>query len=551
MEPLKIGRYALIKLIGRGGMADVWTGKVYGASGFEKIFAIKLLTPGTIDQEEYQTALTNEARLQVNLKHPNIVDVYDFNFDAENPYLVMEYVEGIELRRLLKVIRERKQKLPLALAAYVVSEISKALSHAHDRRHPQTGEPLHIVHRDISPSNILISVHGDVKLSDFGIAKSALQSNSTQVGQIKGKFRYMSPEQAEGKGIDHRSDIYSLGLVFYECLFGGPAYDDASDAKVLHMARTGIVSIPEDAPSELQIIFKELLAPNPEDRYPEMSSFRRDLSHYLQQTGSVIHREEVVEFLKELDLEELRQAVSARQQAEEWKPVPSAQVLDQTGRITLLIDEAIPKSRKKIFLISSVSVTAILAISFMAMHYFKIRETSSLLQAAPIIAKVTSLPVGTLRIDTNPTEAVVRIKYGNTVLSQPSPISLNEVPLGQTVEMNVSKKGFKSMTKNMTLTADKREESVKIVLEEVKDMQVKFLAEPYAEVSVPGIFNSVETPLSKTFLAGNYNVIFTHDPTGKKAFAKLNGSQGGNFTCTANMAVSDTASAATAICKPR
>src|SRR3989338_1788733 len=215
----QFGRCALVKMIGRGGMADVWIGKVHWAGGFEKIVAVKILSPDQVDKEEYQRALKDEACVQAHLKHPNIVDVYDHNFEAENPYLVMEYVEGGELREVLRMLRREKRILPLPLAAFVVSEIAKALSFAHDRRNPKSGEPFHIVHRDVSPSNILLSIHGDVKLSDFGIAKSSLQSSVTQVGQIKGKFRYMSPEQAEGNPLDRRSDVFSLGLVFYECLF--------------------------------------------------------------------------------------------------------------------------------------------------------------------------------------------------------------------------------------------------------------------------------------------------------------------------------------------
>src|SRR5262245_37496853 len=139
MEAQRVGRYALVKLIGRGGMADVWVGKAFGASGFEKIVAIKLLAPYNVDKEDYQRALTDEARILVHLKHPNIVDVYDLNFEAENPYLVMEFVEGTELRDVLRALRARNQKLPLKHANYVIAEVAKALAHAHERKDPQTG----------------------------------------------------------------------------------------------------------------------------------------------------------------------------------------------------------------------------------------------------------------------------------------------------------------------------------------------------------------------------------------------------------------------------
>src|SRR5579885_1202373 len=284
----RVGRYALVKLIGRGGMADVWIGKVQGAVGFEKIVAIKLLAPEQVDKEEYQRALTDEARIQVHLKHPNIVDVYDLNFEAENPYLVMEYVEGIELREVLRYLKSERKTLPLSLAAFIAIEIAKALAFAHEKKNPETGEPLHIVHRDVSPSNILISIHGDVKLSDFGIAKSALQSAVTQVGQIKGKFRYMSPEQAEGQPLDARSDIFSLGLVFYEELFGAPAYDDPSDIGILQKARKGQVTVPADTAPDLKRIFDKLLARKSKDRYADLKTFIHELSDFLKKSGEGI-----------------------------------------------------------------------------------------------------------------------------------------------------------------------------------------------------------------------------------------------------------------------
>lgn len=326
-----MGRYALVKLIGRGGMADVWVGKAFGANGFEKVVAIKLLAPGNIDNEEYQRALTDEARILVHLKHPNVIDVYDLNFEAENPYLVMEYVEGVDLGDLLKALLPRNLRMPLPIVFYIISEVAKALSYTHDRRDSRTGKPLLIVHRDVSPSNILLSIEGDVKLSDFGIAKSALHSEATQTGQIKGKFRYMSPEQTEGQPLDRRSDIFSLGLVFYECLFGSPAYGDPSDVKILRMARAAWLKIPLDCDERLKTILGKLLARKRSDRCSDLRAFQNEMNEMVTTKGGIAGRDDVGVFLRRLNIPQLQRSTMIRKEVGMWKPIPVTRILTEEG----------------------------------------------------------------------------------------------------------------------------------------------------------------------------------------------------------------------------
>lgn len=530
-------------------MADVWVGKAYGASGFEKVVAIKLLTSDKVDQEEYQRSLSDEARLQATLKHPNIVDIYDFNFEAENPYLVMEYVEGIELRRLLKILRERRLDLPVRVAAAIVSEVAKALAYAHERGDPATGAPLHIVHRDISPSNILLSAEGDVKLSDFGIAKSNLQSGVTQAGAIKGKFRYMSPEQAEGRPIDSRSDIFSLGLVLYEGLFGRPAYEAETDMKTLTMARFGAVFLPPHIDSDLKRIFAKLLSPFPEDRYGDLALFRKDLMDYMQLQGGLADRDEIADFLKKLDLAELKEAVFARQEAEQWRPEEGSRILERTGELRTL-EVSVPSHRRRIYFGAGIGIVLMMGVG---LYYLrddrKVNAISgqSLSQSPP-----SSSEKGHIEIETDPPDATVTVKYGRVNISRPSPVSLPDLPFQTPIEMTVSKKGYQSQTRKVSLSPEAASQKLKFSLSEAKNIQVKFNADPYAEVSVPGYFEKLETPTGIRVLpAGNYDITFVHESSGRRVMAQLKGEQGGSFLCTAVMEVHDAAAQPKASCRVR
>lgn len=552
MESQRVGRYALVKLIGRGGMADVWIGKAFGASGFEKIVAVKLLAPYNVDKEDFQRALTDEARVLVHLKHPNIVDVYDLNFEAENPYLVMEYVEGTELRDILRALRAKQKALPPALANYIIGEVSKALSHAHERKDPQTGKPLQIVHRDVSPSNILISSQGDVKLSDFGIAKSALQSGQTQVGLIKGKFRYMSPEQAEGKSLDGRSDMFALGLVYYECLFGAPAYDGSSDVGILQMARTGDVKLPQTCPPEIRKILSKLMAPRAQDRFADLTTFRRFFADECARRGEMGDRESLAEFLKTLALPQMQKAGEIRREAEDWDPQPTSRILTEHGTIQTLADEIVPRKKRWPWFAGGGAMAAAV-IALLSLNRSPNVVAPPQPETKPVaVSAAAPKTEGSLEVATTPPDASVQIKYADQTFNQTAPVSLKGIPLGIPVQVTAAKKGFKAASRRIVLTAEKGDEKLSLILPEIKDLQVRFVADPYAEVSVPGYFSNLETPIAgKTLPPGEYDVVFSHGPSGHRAVAKLRGREGGAFLCSANMAVGEGGGDPSASCRSR
>ncbi|HEX9081527.1 MAG TPA: protein kinase, partial [Holophagaceae bacterium] len=213
------GNYYLLEKIAVGGMAELFKAQQRGVQGFQKIVAIKRILPHFSDNEDFVTMFIDEAKLAAQLTHPNIVQIFDLGKAGSSYYIAMEYVNGRDLRTLLKKVREYGMPIPEQVAAFVVMKVAAALDYAHRKRGFDDRE-LKLVHRDISPQNVILSTEGAVKLVDFGIAKAASKASHTVAGALKGKLLYMSPEQATGQALDNRSDLYSLGLVLFELLTG-------------------------------------------------------------------------------------------------------------------------------------------------------------------------------------------------------------------------------------------------------------------------------------------------------------------------------------------
>ena len=278
--PGQFGRYQLLEKIGSGGMAEVFKARMRGEEGFEKIVAIKRIVPHMAANDAFITMFIDEAKLAAQLNHNNITHIFDLGKVDAWHYIAMEFVEGKDLRTLLKLGKERAYPLPPELALFVAAKIANALDYAH-RRPAADGTELNLVHRDVSPQNILISYEGDIKLCDFGIAKAASKVSTTISGALKGKLQYMSPEQAWGKRVDRRSDVFSLGAVLHEMLTGAPLFEGDTDMSILERVREGEVEAPSARGVEVskrvdQIVLKAL-AKNPQDRYQNASEMEKDL----------------------------------------------------------------------------------------------------------------------------------------------------------------------------------------------------------------------------------------------------------------------------------
>jgi serine/threonine protein kinase/tetratricopeptide (TPR) repeat protein len=267
--PKRLADFEIIRRLGAGGMAEVFLAKKRGAEGTFKLLVLKRILPAYGSSRRFRTMFAEEAQLATRLNHPNIVQVYDFqDYGDEGQLLSMEYVEGPDLRKLMKSAQAKGQRIPPYVAAYIIAEVAKGLHYAHERK-DEAGNPIDIVHRDVSPQNILMSFDGAVKIADFGIASANLFRE--EPGVLKGKTAYMSPEQARAERVSRRTDIYSLGVVFHELLTARPLHGAAEGQELLEEVRAGQVEPPStyvrDLPAELEEVVMRALAKNPDQRF--------------------------------------------------------------------------------------------------------------------------------------------------------------------------------------------------------------------------------------------------------------------------------------------
>jgi serine/threonine protein kinase len=281
------GPYRLLDRIAVGGMAEVFKAKRSGVEGFEKIVAMKRILPHLSDNKEFVDMFVDEAKMVAGLTHPNIVQIFDLGRIDTSYYIAMEYVHGRDLRSILKRAKEKGLRMPLDLCLRIVGQVCSALEYAH-RKKDERGRAMKIVHRDVSPQNILISFEGDVKLTDFGIAKAATKASSTDRGALRGKLLYMSPEQAWGRSMDRRSDLFSLGIVLYEMLTDQkPFLGGGTEMSILEMVRQCRIEAPRKmnprVPESLDAVVMKSLGREPEDRYQDAGEMHRALDKVLRE----------------------------------------------------------------------------------------------------------------------------------------------------------------------------------------------------------------------------------------------------------------------------
>ncbi len=277
--PKQFGRYVLTHAMAAGGMAQIYKGKIQGSEGFERELVVKCILPVWNARSEFIEMFIDEAKILAQLSHPNIVQVYEFNKQLETYYLAMELIDGMDLRNLHRKVTSDLKTIPHNIICYILSEALSGLHYAHQKC-DAWGKPLHIVHRDMSPQNILISWQGEVKVSDFGIALASERHHETETGVLKGKYSYMAPEQALGNCVDARTDIYAVGLILFELLLGQKAFGNGSHLQILNRARLGEIEWPESfnkLSPLLQKILQKALAQNPQARYESAAAFAKEL----------------------------------------------------------------------------------------------------------------------------------------------------------------------------------------------------------------------------------------------------------------------------------
>jgi len=302
---IRFGSYLLVDKIASGGMADVYRARVTGLRGFSKPVAIKKIHPHLLAQRGFLNMFVDEAKIVSRLRHPNIVQILELGEVNGQPFIAMEYLPGRDLYELMTRLQELGEPCPWPLAVRVILEVASALHFAHESRAPD-GTPLGIVHRDVSPRNILLSYDGEIKLTDFGVARARDREEMTQAGIIKGKVRYLSPEAALGEDVDRRSDVFSLGVVFAELLTMENFRQGPNNLAILADIRKGLDEKHRfDAlPRELVNVLGKALALDRELRYPSAESFRRELLALATGPIAPMSRSGLSHFMKKVFSEE-------------------------------------------------------------------------------------------------------------------------------------------------------------------------------------------------------------------------------------------------------
>jgi serine/threonine-protein kinase len=313
------GNYELVRRLATGGMAEIFLARQQGLEGFEKELVIKRILPHLAAEAGFIRMFLDEARIAARLNHRNIAQIFNLGAQGGTYFIAMEYVEGRDLRGVWKLCEQRGEPMPAHIACFIIAQAASALHHAHKATN-RAGKALGIVHRDVSPQNILVADTGAVKVVDFGIAKAADSSTHTRAGVLKGKFAYMSPEQAAGQKIDRRTDIFALGVVLHELLTGKRLFKRDTDVSTLTAVGECRAERPsnmiEGLPEDLDDVVLKALRRNPKDRYPEAEQFQLALEQWILKHQLPSGEPAVAQFVAALPAEVEKKAAERARKAQ-------------------------------------------------------------------------------------------------------------------------------------------------------------------------------------------------------------------------------------------
>jgi len=360
-DPRTLGRYELLLPLGRGGMAVVWAARLRGMRGFSKIVALKTVLPALTTSPRAQRMFLAEADIASKIKHPNVCEIFDLGEDQGVMYLVMEWIDGEALSTLARACREAGDAVPHGVAARIVAGAARGLDAAH-RLRDEAGKPYGVVHRDVSPQNILVSAEGAVKIVDFGVAKLTQRAQElTESGVIKGKVAYLAPEQVQKRDIDARADVFALGVVLYELATGAHPFKRETDLATLLEIASPDPAPPADVPEELAKILARALAKDPNERYPAMVDMARDLEAFAASVGC--EDDAIAAFvgprlapLRAARAEELRRAA---RDADQRPPRPAAVGATTDAAIAAPPSKPEPRSRSPLWTAAGVLVVGV------------------------------------------------------------------------------------------------------------------------------------------------------------------------------------------------
>jgi serine/threonine protein kinase len=336
-------KYRITERIDAGGMAEVFRGVAESIQGFKKSVAIKRILPHLTRNRKFISMFLDEARLSLHLQHANVVSIFDIGVSGEGAaasyFIVMEYVDGTHLKGLVESARRQGRSLTVSQVLYIMMQVCAGLAYAHDFADPETGRPLGIVHRDISPPNILLSKNGEVKLVDFGLAKATSQIESTDPGVVKGNFSYLSPEAANGREVDRRADIFAVGILLYELLTGKRLFYGDSDYQTVELVRQAHVpSVMQQNPGvegELDAIIRKALARDLSARFQTAGELQDALAQYLFSRGMKVTSRDVADLVRTCQAERARTSDGAAKQS-----LIDTLILEELNKFTSIDDNS-------------------------------------------------------------------------------------------------------------------------------------------------------------------------------------------------------------------
>lgn len=531
-EPKQFGKFFLLDKLAVGGMAEIYKAKTFGAEGFEKLLAIKRILPHCAADKDFISMLIDEAKLSVLLSHANIVQVYDLGKVGDDFFISMEYISGVNLRDLVYRCRELGKAIPTDIAVYIVSEICKGLDYAH-RKTDMEGQPLNLVHRDVSPQNILISYEGEVKIVDFGIAKAAMNISHTMAGILKGKIAYMSPEQALGKSIDHRTDIFSVGILLYECLTGEKLFTGESQFEVLKKIRStkiDLARLPVSIPKPLQIILARALAYFPKDRFQGAGDMQIELTKFLYSTYHDFSPQKLAGFVREVFSTQIAQqrekAQSAALRESKTGSINLAQealqeeIVHREERSAKSLRTPLPKpplapisveptdktERQSIWKRLGIAGSVFLIFISLGFIYWQILHP----RLFPPVMVTTPL-LGEATVDSTPQGAQIIIDGIDT--GKTTPARLTDLQIGKTYALKLTKPGFSDVEQSLVATSAQAPTAVTVTLVESRGTLQLSTTPPGAEILIDGAPTGKLTPdtIGNVTLGTNHRLVLRKD----------------------------------------
>lgn len=541
--PYKFGKYVLLEEIAQGGTAVVYRGKYLGECGFAKEVAVKRILSSWVSNKEFETMLIDEAKALVHLQHQNIVQVYELGKDEDIYYISMEYVDGIDLRFLYNSALKIKEEIPEKFACFIIVEILKGLEFAHSKMMNEQ-KSLNIVHRDISPQNILLSMNGEVKIADFGIAKGSHREEETSVVKLKGKYAYMSPEQASVQELDQRTDLFSVGIVFFELLTGMRLFKSTTEFDTLSNVRESRMPNGWEIFLSLDMrnILKKALARERKARYQSATQFLDDLRNYIAFKKLTTHEQELAKYISDKIPKRNRNIIQN-------KNPKKTKIITNIGLVNR--PQSHQKYLNKKFIGGSLMLCFLVVISMMAFYGYR-NKSDVTLSVNSEIEKGLVVPEkrleirrpaleigdkGFLEIESIPSNADVILSINGESKNFTTPFVFPNIDLSKDVSVHVSifKQGYENALEEISLSKEHSNYKKKFQLIPKDDGRLSVQVRPWGYIYMNGVLNKSESPINKVKVKpGKHELKIHFEPENKWANIDVNIMPGVNHKCFAD-----------------